>query len=703
VQIVVLVDESGSLSPEDLDRERDAVRLIVQGEPSVESTVSVFGFGSANATGVSPVDAVCPATRLNTTQDRQFLADCVNGLRSRTPAEGTDTDHVAALRQALNTLSATDPDQPKIVYLLTDGVLDVGNSPEYGSDPAARNVAARQKLPGLLDELNRAGVQVWPLGFGDVDRAQLDGFATGAAQDTCGEGTPRPSAKVIAGSADLLTAIGEASSAARCTSVGTPVPGVLAPGQTLDLPVDIPAIASEGSILVFKRDPTVTVSYLNPEGTAVPTIGELGGSRFDLTGQGSETEALRVVNPLPGTWTVRLTSAPDAPTLDVNVLAIFQGAIRSQISVDPPCPAKGTDAQVTMLVNGSRAAITDPAQLEGLRFQVGLSGAGFDPVSPVSLIDSDGDGMFQGDIRVPDTATGSLTFTGSVSGIGVSPDERHYDTRSDCPPMQAVLTFDEPSAEAEVGSTLAGTVRVTNATGTSRSLRLDVVDQSPGAMLTVDPSQQFQAPPTDAETVVPFTVRFDPATALGPTRARLRLVDDSGATVEDQLFDRTVVPVPSLFQQLWWLWATLVVVLVAVAAAAVLGRDRARGHAKVKGVQVSLLRDGRQVSGPVGQEFDSNATVYEFGIEGEGKGAVLVTDPAGVRHRVTRNGRGPLVDGRRPDGRGRITVDGVELFVRDRVEAPAPSRRPPRGGSPPEPPPSYQPGSSASRRTDPKD
>lgn len=129
VQIVVLVDVSGSLSPEDVARERDAVRVIVQGEPSDESTVSVFGFGSSNTPGQSPVDEVCPATTLESPAKRDLIAECVGNLQVRTAAMGADTDHVAALEQAQAKLASAPPDQPKIVYLLTDGVLDVGNSP----------------------------------------------------------------------------------------------------------------------------------------------------------------------------------------------------------------------------------------------------------------------------------------------------------------------------------------------------------------------------------------------------------------------------------------------------------------------------------------------------------------------------------------------------------------------------------------------
>jgi hypothetical protein len=681
VRIMVLVDESGSLEPEDLARERDAARIIAQGEPAAESTITVAGFASSNAAGQPPVDVVCPRTTLNTPQSRQFLADCLGRLRSRSHADGDGTDHVTALRQALRELSVPDAaGQPKLVFLLTDGVLDVSDSPAYGPSSADRNAIAWQQIPGLLDQLSRAGVQVWPLGFGKADQQQLSRFATGAAQEHCGFRTPAPTATVISGSAELLRAIGAAFSAARCASVGSPMTGHLPAGGSVDLTVEVPAIASEGTILVFKRDPRVTVRYLDPDSTVVPINRELGISRFELSGQGSPAEALRIVNPTPGPWTVRLSAAPGVPEQDVGAVAVFQGAIRADIAPDPPSPAPGSVVDVAMHVNGVQGAITKPDQLRGLSFVAELTGEGFTPVPPVELRDQDGHGQYHGLITVPATATGHLVFLGSVTGIGVSGDKRPFSTQIQtlAPSVQGNLTLEGDDLEVVTGTSISGTANVTNLTGQPSTLRIELVDQSPGAVLAVEPAHLTV--PASGKAVLPFTVRFDPATRLGPHQARLRLVDESdGTQVAQLLFARDVVPEPS-----WPERHRLLLLLIGLALvggiAAVIWRSRRRGAERdVYGVRVELRRHGQVIESLAARQHGEE---LRFGIRlGEGiANARLTTGPGGDRYRVRRGSSGLTLSG--PSGEPVNLAPGgvldlgeaLQLAVHDRPAAGRPVR-----------------------------
>ncbi|QFZ19631.1 vWA domain-containing protein [Saccharothrix syringae] len=685
VRIVVLVDQSGSLTDEDVAAERDAVRVIVQGEPSPGSTVSVVGFASADRSEQSAVDVVCPPTALDTPQRRQVLADCVGGLRRRTEAEGDGTDHVAALNTALGYLDAPGAtDQRKIVYLLTDGELDVSDSPAYGPGPGAdRNAAALDQVPGLLDRLAAAGVAVWPLGFGKANPDLLARFATGGAQDRCGVRTPAPGATVVTGSADLLRTIGDASRRARCASVGDPVTGELPDGGSLDLRVDVPAIASAGSILVYKRDPRVVVGYLDPNGDQVPVNGGSGVSRFELSGQGTETEALRIVNPEPGTWTVRLSAPPGVPTRNVGTVAIFQGAVRAVIGLDPPAPEAGATVEVTMQVRGSRGAITDPDQLRGLTLTAELSGDGFPPVPAVELADAAGDGQYRGALTVPSSATGRLDFLGSVTGVGVSGDRRPYPTRvsAGAAGLTGVLTLAGEDDEVVPGESLAGRADVTNATGEARALRLELVDPSAGAVISAEPA--LLQVPAAGNAVLDFSVRFDPATTLGPNQARLRLVDEAdGAVVAELLFARDLVPVPTLFERLWWLWA-LLAVAVAAAAAVVLRRvRRARAERDVRGVRVELRRHGQTVQSMRAQHRGDE---FRFAVrQGPGAEVGLTTGGGAARYAVRRDRGGATLRG--PSGApvalgpgGVLDLgDGVELVLHDRPAAgtaPRPRRR----------------------------
>ncbi|WP_190823207.1 vWA domain-containing protein [Saccharopolyspora pogona] len=677
VQIVLLVDQSGSLTEQDVAAERDAARVIVQGEPARDSTVSVLGFGSANAPGRSAVDPVCPPTKPDSPQSRQFLGDCVGGIHRRTPAEGDGTDHVQGLRQALSYLSQPGTEgQPKIVFLLTDGVLDVRDSPEYGKTADERNATARFRLSGVLDELNHAGVSVWPLGFGQAGQKQLDEFATGAAQDRCGLHTAPPRATVIKESADLWGAIGRASSSARCTSVGEPVPDRLPPGGTVELPVEVPAIASEGTILVFKRDPRILVSYLDPNGEKVPANGDFGGSHFELGGQDTEAEAMRILNPAPGRWTVLLESQPGVPPQEVGAMTVFQGAVRALPYIAPQTPAPGSAVQFFMRVRGARTAIKDPEQLKGLTLTAELRGDGFAPLPPVELSDEDGDGEYQGRIVVPETATGRLDFVGGITGVGVSGDHQILPTRisSGAGGVQSVLNLDDAEAEVVAGTSLNGSIDVNNATGQPRTIRIELTDLSQGALVTASP-EKLVVPPAAGSQRLGFTLTFDPATALGSNQGRIRLVDETtGAVLRDPVFEREVVAPPGPIDTYWWLWTLIFAAATAAVGAVLLRRRRRNAERDVRGIRVELRRYGQPTGNSV--KVHQNGAEFRFGVHrGESAADTRITaGSGGDRYQVQRAAGGPVLTG--PSGEplglapGGVLelADGVELVVHDRPD-----------------------------------
>ncbi len=578
VQIVVLVDESGSISPVDIEREADAARMIALGELSPQSTVSVVGFGSENGLpGSSPVDPYCPPTRLDSAANQQFLAECVGRLHRRQEDEGNGTDHVNALRQALNYLREGAPTEPKIIFLLTDGKLNVESSSSFGATLSGpeRTEAARQQIPGLLKELDQAGVQVWPIGFGAVDLAQLDAIAAGAARTGCGLATPRPRAVVINSSADLHKAIDEAYSAARCVELGQTAPAALAPAPATMLSVTIPEIATDGSILVFKHDPAVHVTYFDPAGNLVPPSGAFEGSTFDLSGQNSPVESLRIVDPAPGEWSIRLASAPGAATQDVVATVVFQGAVRAALSVSPPVPAAGQVVDVRMQLRTRRGPISDPELLRALAFKAGLRGEGF----TLSTDLANSDGQYEGQLTVPPGASGALTFTGNVSGVGISGDEQVFHTRvadGTRPLMLGNVVLTDFDSDVVLGSSVPGMASVTNNTGVPKRLRLLVVDPAQGTALTVEPAVLGSAPP--GESSLPFLLRFGPDTKLGPNQAVLRLVDATDPTaVLAELPVRTVVGKPLIpFRLVWLLGAAAGVAPLAAGAAVAVAQFRRR-------------------------------------------------------------------------------------------------------------------------------
>jgi hypothetical protein len=621
MQVVVLVDESGSLSDADVARERDAARTIAFSVLAPGSNLSVVGFGSSNGQGQSAVDVVCPPTVLSAAQDRDALANCISGLERRRPEQGADTDHAAAVQQALAFIRAGDPAAKKIVFLLTDGVLDVANSPAYGDTPERRNAAARGNLERVLGQLDAADAQVWPLGFGSVDQAALRGFARGKS---CTAAARNPEARVVTDSSKLTAAVTEAFSSAGCVKYNAPDVGDVSRGDSTELHGVIPAIASEASILVYKRDRRVQVEYVAPD--ADKPAPEEGGSRFEFAGQSTDVETVKISDPAPGRWTIRLSSA-DVAAEDVTATVVYQAAVRTYLTVNPPQPAPGQDVTVEMQVWARNRAIADTAALKGLSFVATMSGGGSGD-RQVSLADSDADGTYTGTVKLPETAKGDLTFTGQVTGIGIGGDTRVLNTRvqSAGRTVQGAILFDVNRATAHPGSELPGRISVRNDAATPVRLRLVVADPSRGTELVADPPVIEVA---TGSSTTPFTLRVGADSVEGTGSATLRLVDEASPSdvVAERLFAVGISPVPS-----WWFryrWALLAVAALLVIVLAVLVfRLRSWNDArKVRGLTVRLFAGGALSDEmPAG---DPNGKVLRFTVHQDFSGPHLQPATAG--------------------------------------------------------------------------
>ena len=634
MQVVVLVDESGSLSDADVAREREAARTIAFSVLAPDSELSVVGFGSSNGAGQSAVDVVCRPTVLSGEQDRDSLATCVSGLQRRRPDQGADTDQAAALQQALSYVQAGRT-QHKVVFLLTDGVLDVSHSPAYGDTPARRNAAATATAQRVLDQLAAARAQVWPLGFGSVDQSALRGYARGKS---CTPAAGDPGARVVSDSSKLTAAVAEAFSSAGCVKYNERDIGDVPRGGSTDLHGVIPAIASEASILVYKRDKRVQVEYLAP-GASRPAPAE-GGSKFEFAGQSTDLETIKISDPRPGRWTIRL-SAADVAAKDVTATVVYQAAVRAYLTVDPPQPVPGQNVDVQMQVWAHNHAVTDSAALSSLTFVAAMAGAGVES-QRVALADGDHDGTFTGTVAVPATATGALAFTGQVTGIGIGGDTRVLNTRIQSPDqaVQGSILFDENRAAAHPGSTISGRIRVRNESGRPARLRLVVTDPSPGTTLTPDPSTLEAAPGTST---TPFALRVGDEEFAGTSSATLRLVVDADppVVVAERLFAAQVTPVPSVWYRYRWAWLGLAV-LLAAALALLAVRLRARREArKIRGLTVRLY-----ASGAMADELpapDPNGTVLRFRVDRD-EFSVAHLQPAAARdpeaYEIRRAGTG---------------------------------------------------------------
>ncbi|MFD4676451.1 VWA domain-containing protein [Lentzea sp. NPDC058450] len=674
VHMVVLVDESGSIDQTAMDREKEAASLIAVGEFSPGSTISIVGFASDNG-GQSPVDQVCPTTQVKSAQDRESLTNCVQKLRKREQNQGDGTDHAAAMRQALTNLEQAPQDEAKVVFLLTDGNLNVSDSPIYGKDNVAdrRNEAAREELRKQLTRANEKSVQIWPLGFGNVDRAQLDLFAAGGSQRTCGVNSPKPEAKVVNGPGDVRQSLLNAYRSSRCFGGGAVVETPIKPGGTVTAPVEIPLIATDGSIMVFRQDNRIKIEYIDPNGRTVPKSDRLDDSQFQVSGESGPVEALRVVNPLPGTWTVKITTPGDVPQQSVGTTVIWQGAARAVLSVDPPAPEVGKPVTVGVRLQTRKSTIVDTATLTQLTFTAQMSGEGFAPI-PVTLADNGqlpdataNDGQYTGTVVIPASATGALKFTGAVSGLGVQGDERTQSAvlAQGRPPVRAQARLTETAPFVPPGEARAGILNVTNDSGQARKVKLVIADPGPGTLVSASPAV-FDLPPSGEEKF-DYRLTFASNTTIGVNSGTLQVVDADDPTIvwHSMPFTIAVSYPPTLVQQLLWLWITLAVLLVALLVY-LLVRMRTRARQRdVRGLSVHVSTKGRDGYLPAG---DRAATVFRFTVRDEGGSLRLnhaAQDEPGYELRRTGGGAAEL---RPPDGARVMLEPGKPVSIGTDVE-----------------------------------
>ncbi|MER5706254.1 vWA domain-containing protein [Streptomyces sp. NPDC002122] len=684
IDFAVVVDQSASLADKDLARETEAAGLLSQGEISERSRATVIGFSSSEKAGQSPVREVCELTVADAA-GRERLSACVQLLNKRDAARmGPGTDFPAAIRQAVTRLgqkraggaAAKAPATPKVVFLLTDGKLDVSDSPEYGTDAANRQSNGERRLTEELARARAAGVQIWPLGFGtEIDRAALTAMAERGYRGACSDVPGSvPHMRVVGSSAELDKALQETFAAARCARISHGTAGK----PPADLTVVIPPIATDGSLTVSKHDPKVRVTYYDPAGRKVPTRGEFDGSTFEVGGQDGPVEALRVKNPLPGRWRVHIEAPEGHRDREVAVRAIWQGMLRSDVTLDPASPRAGEEVTVSVRMQTRRGVtVTDPRQLADLAVAAELRGDGFAPVT-FRLADDGrapdrkaGDVRFTGTLTVPAGATGDLELTTRMSAPGVTSDRRplHARVTQGTPLVTAGVVLDR--ATVHPGSTVRGTLDVTNNDAGPRALRLAVENQTPGAELSVSPAT-VTAPP-GGSTRIPFTVTVGGGTPLGELGGRIAAMDPGdGERVLDDAFLEVLVVAPPTWWDRWWkavVGGAAVLVLIGVfLVIQIMVRRRRRD---LTGVTIELRADGRDLDRLTIGRGQSTRGSFAFAIDDMG-GAPPTLHRArnGGGHLLRRTGTGQML--LRPRGGTQISLrpgepaglDAYEIVVR---------------------------------------
>lgn len=652
IDFVILVDESGSLSDDDVVQEKAAATLLALGEFSDRSHASVVGFGSQSASGHSAVDDICPRTATDTA-GRQALSQCIStGVKPRKDGED-DTDFVAAVKEGLSILRGGPSGVPKILFLLTDGQLNVGANTNY-REPEGRNPRGTAELAGAVDDARRFGAQIWPLGFGKKAQvSELDKIAAGGAQGACPLSSARPSAHVVSDSKVVADALLQAFAGARCARR---TPSSTAPSVTADtdLTVHIPAVATDASLTVVKGDPaSVAVTYYDPRGKKVPTTGG-GTAAYQLSGQSGPVEALHIANPLSGDWRVHIdVLGSPREGQRITAVGIWQGVLHSIIAVEPGTPVAGQPLTVRMTLQTRSETVLTPQDLAGIGVNARLTGTGFAPLT-VRLFD-DGeaahgdrrahDGEFAARPAVPAKATGTLFITGVMAGQGVAGDQRSYsaEVAKTSPTLTGSLFFD--TRKVYPGQTAHGHVDLRNSGAADRTLVLRLTGADAAYGLTISPQTVSVA--AGATPRVVFELRFGKGAPVGQPPGLLELRDERNGLVTSGHLTVEVRHRPSWLDQHAWplgIGSALAAIVVIVLLLRLRDRRRARD---LSGIRLLLFQGGAQVSALSTPARAGRS--FSFQLSGSGAARRIVADGPGGHHRVSRAPDGGLVV-RRPDG-----------------------------------------------------
>ena len=651
VNYAVAVDESASLADADMAAEKAAAARSALGDVSSSSHVTVFGFAAAEGGGQSAVDPVCPRTTLDAA-GRETIGACVGKLRKREDGEGTGTDFPSAIRQGVHELTnGTDPLEPRVLFLLTDGIMEVEDSPKYG-DPAHRKAEGERQLTLALEDAAEQGVQIWPLGFGPKpDERQLARIAAGGYQKGCVElPSAKPKAELVGGSEKVGTTLERIFAAAHCMR-HEEGPDPQRPPATLKIAIS--PLATVGSIVVDKGDPEVRITYTDPAGDKVPTSGTHKNSRFELAGGTGTVEALKITDPLPGVWKVRAEAPEGHRSLPVAVSVLWQGELRGAISMDPPSPRAGDQVTVTMRLQTREGyQIKDPSDYAGLRVKSELTGDGFTPLALTLTDDGKGkdaktsDGSFTGTTEIPADASGALKVSATLTAAGLSADTRSEGGKVAPGELPVTTALDIPAGDTHPGGKVTGTLAVHNTSDAPRTLKLSVTDVKAG-LLTVTPAQLTLK--ADESGTRKVTVEVAPAGVFGDRltddglslAGNVTVVDttDGNLTLVQSALSVDVTPEPSIWDRFWWAFLAAAV-LTALAVAAVLALIRLRqARRDPHGLVLRLIDErgeplpGEHVAGHGHKQW------YEFGVA-----------EAHISPRIERRAHGPYAVRRNPNG-----------------------------------------------------
>ncbi|MGH3158145.1 MAG: VWA domain-containing protein, partial [Streptosporangiaceae bacterium] len=538
LDVVMLVDESGSETPVSVAQERQVSATIGQSMLNPGSRITVVGFGGANnlVPNQDPVSVACNPTIVDSPRNLDYLSTCVNSLHRRTEREGDDTDYAAALGQAMTYFNPASPygaQSPsgaiKVILMMTDGGVDVHrDTRQYGQNWLQGET---QAINEQLAKARQYHAQLWTLGMGTditpANEAYLRHLAASGAPSPCGE-TPRST--LVTDRANALAALSQLYADASCgQGYYHAPPQPLDPSGHARLQVSIPAFATDAAIAVDKGDPGVQVSFYQPGGA-------LWTQSSAISGQAGDVEVLHVTNPRPGTWTMKLTAPPGLKSELVSATAFYQGAVRAVITASPPSARPGQRISVTLSVLGNSGPITNAAEVKSLRVDVVVSGDGLARPVPVTVSNagennSAGTGVanYTGTFQAP-AARGTLTFSGTARGYGLYATDVPASVQvGNSPEFQATVRFPVITS-VQRGSSIQGQIILANTTGATRQIRVALGHVSNAVVRLTRPAGPV-AVSSGRPPPVPFTIYFGKDSPVGSAWLTIKVSDAANSSI----------------------------------------------------------------------------------------------------------------------------------------------------------------------------
>ena len=424
--VVILVDFSGSITddPRYPAAEKKALQNLVNVSWPTGSNIAILAFGASDSrNGGKPATfPMCESqdeTLLSASTIQTWIDSCIKTIGT-TPV-GPMTDHNKAIKKAVEILSSIKSvNNSKFVLLMTDGKLDVDNlnpvNPDYqGTGQEKDEQAINELFLDVLPEAREKGIQIWPVGFGEVNRIELNGYAPEGGQpgpDSCQREIPRA---VIAEPEDLPYEINKIIRQVTCL-------GEYKQGENVDLP--LPGYAD-----------SATVNVKHGEGEEFKILGP-NGEEINGGGQGTES-TVEIPNPSGGNWQV----ISDSPvTVGYWWESSFEPVItcpkdNNEVSISIRPSKNGSDSttnsptfNLEVIVNGNKEVIDlELGETESLYLEEGSSSIVAD--ASVQSLDQPGILSFK---TTEEECAYSVVAETTISDVQTDEEEVTVDLRVDC-------------------------------------------------------------------------------------------------------------------------------------------------------------------------------------------------------------------------------------------------------------------------------